>query len=699
MASILSKAKQNICLSFQTYCKKNKQTQICGEIAIVLAIIVYSLNYFQNTFPYSEGWFVNYVELVDRGMFPYKDFYYYLPPLNLLVDYVFWKLSFGYLLIFRAWYLLERIFLYLLVYKLLIKFFDTRKVAWVCCFSAVLCTADDFDFFGDYNQNVALLAVIISYLAVGFVQKKEVKEKLKQLFWAGIVIGTMLLVKQTIFVACVLVYFFLLSFFCFVQKDKNYLKYIGITAIGVFIPISICAIILIANHSLQQCLDQLFLSVEGKGSAYDILITYLLITLKNWKAWGAAVLLFLLFWVSGVRKINVNKKIFYSSLGLLIIGICLYKYTWLQTAYYFLVEFTKISAIFALTLVPTIGLLFFYHVKRKPYDKGKILCALAFAVIIQCGIVMFTPSLYHAIYDIDIYHSLFTYFHSVFYYFLIIIFCVLLIYAVQKKEIIKFQKEFIMIAGGGLALNYATAMAAGLETIASNSMRLTLPLALSLLFSGIDLNRIQEDSFSTNKSNCDRNMIGNVSGIIISCCCVLGIMACISQKSIVAYPWWGMKDYPKEEKTFVVDNSPALKGIRFSEQDKYMYENIISLIEENTDKDDIIFGYPYIKIYNILCNRYNTYSIPVFWFDVVGDKYVDILIDELNENLPDIVIWYDIPNALETHEAIYRNGKPLKQRQIVDMFNKLLPKKYESLGVYNDMAVYKLKSAERYNAS
>lgn len=686
MTSILSKAKQN------------NRPKIYGEIAIILVIIMYSLNYFNNTYPYSEGWFVNYVELVDRGMFPYKDFYYYLPPLNLLIDYIFWKLSFGYLIIFRAWYLLERIFLYLLVYKLLIKFFDTRKVAWVCCFSAVLCTADDFDFFGDYNQNVALLAVIISYLAVGFIQKEEVKEKLKQLFWAGIVIGTMLLVKQTIFAACILVFFFLLSFFCFVQKDKNYLKYIGITAIGVFIPISICAIILIANHSLQQCLDQLFLSVEGKGSAYDILITYLLITLKNWKAWGVAVLLFLLFWFSGIRKINVNKKIFYSSLGLLIIGICLYKYTWLQTAYYFLVEFTKISAVFALTLVPTIGLLFFYYAKKKPYDNGKIFYTLAVAVVIQCGIVMFTPSLYHAIYNVGIYRSLFTYFHSVFYYFLIITFCVLLIYTVQKKEIIKFQKELIMIAGGGLALNYATAMAAGLETIASNSMRLTLPLALSLLFSAIDLNKTKQISFSKSKSIPNRNMLGSVLAIGISCCCVLGVMTCIAQKSITAYPWWGMKDCPKEEKTFVVNNVPALKGIRFSEQDKYMHENIISLIEENTDEDDIIFGYPYIKIYNILCNRYNTYSVPVFWFDVVGDKYVDILIEELNEKLPDIVIWYDIPNALETHEAIYRNGKPLKQRQIVDMFNKLLPKKYESLGEYNDMAVYKLKGTDKCDA-
>ena len=86
-----------------------------GALAIVAVIIIYSYNYFNNTFPYSDGWFVNYVELVKRGQFPYRDFFYYLPPLNLVIDYVFWKLSFGYLLLFRAWYLLERIILYILV--------------------------------------------------------------------------------------------------------------------------------------------------------------------------------------------------------------------------------------------------------------------------------------------------------------------------------------------------------------------------------------------------------------------------------------------------------------------------------------------------------------------------------------------------------------------------------------------------------
>lgn len=59
------------------------------SIGIFLAVVCYSAIYADNTFPISEGWNVNYVELIWHGKVPYRDFYYYLPPLNLLVDAVF----------------------------------------------------------------------------------------------------------------------------------------------------------------------------------------------------------------------------------------------------------------------------------------------------------------------------------------------------------------------------------------------------------------------------------------------------------------------------------------------------------------------------------------------------------------------------------------------------------------------------------
>lgn len=66
-----------------------KKTTVVRNIlsaVLFLAVIGYSAIYANNTFPISEGWNVNYVELIWHGNVPYRDFYYYLPPLNLLVD-------------------------------------------------------------------------------------------------------------------------------------------------------------------------------------------------------------------------------------------------------------------------------------------------------------------------------------------------------------------------------------------------------------------------------------------------------------------------------------------------------------------------------------------------------------------------------------------------------------------------------------
>ena len=654
---------------------KKKEYQIIGIFTIAIVVLLYSYNYFANTFPYSDGWFVNYVELLKNGNVPYRDFFYYLPPLNLLIDSVFWKLSFGYLLAFRAWYLLERILLYILVYRLLCRFFSPQKALLATCISTVLCTADDFDFFGDYNQNVAVLAVLITYFAVDFVQHEAVKNKKKSLFLAGIILGLMFLTKQTIFIACGIVFFLLLIYFCVLERDKNIGKYIFSTAIGVVIPILICIVILIYQGALLQCIDQLFTSSEGKGSLFDILVTHFVMTLKNKVAWIFAIMMCEICWLGNKRSI-VKMKLFNK---IILIGMNLLGAVYILYNTEFLRKIIKLisSHYWVLPTIVVLLMVFIVTVRLDIIEQNrKILLLVMMTVIIGvCVLVMFSPRIYHAIYNMKIYYIIFGYFSNIIFYFLIMLFIYLIIQNVRKKKVIEKQNEIIMIAAGGLALNYATTMAAGLTTMASNSMRISLPLVLSIIFS--------LEFFDKKISECFKTIV-----LLI---CIIGITACISQKSVTAYPWWGMKDKPKEEKIYTIDDIKYLKGFKFSEEDKEMYEEFTKLISDNTSEDDIIFGYPYIKIYNILCERYNTYFVPVFWYDVVGDKYVDILVDELNDNLPQIVIWYDIPGAIETHEAIYRNGKYLEQRKIVELFDEVLTTKYECLAEYNDMYLYKLQ--------
>lgn len=54
---------------------KKKEYQIIGIFTIAIVVLLYSYNYFANTFPYSDGWFVNYVELLKMEMFHTEIFF------------------------------------------------------------------------------------------------------------------------------------------------------------------------------------------------------------------------------------------------------------------------------------------------------------------------------------------------------------------------------------------------------------------------------------------------------------------------------------------------------------------------------------------------------------------------------------------------------------------------------------------------
>ena len=156
----------------------NKRQNARGWVLAALlcvVILAYSSIYFANTMPITEGWNVNYAELALHGKFPYRDFYYYLPPLNILIDVVLWKLSFGSLFIYRAWWLVQRIAIYELMFRLLCRYFNQYAAFAACAFSAILCTASVYDLFGDYNQTVPFLSVLLLYCVLGFTEAADKK--------------------------------------------------------------------------------------------------------------------------------------------------------------------------------------------------------------------------------------------------------------------------------------------------------------------------------------------------------------------------------------------------------------------------------------------------------------------------------------------------------------------------------------------
>ena len=86
--------------------------------------------------------------------------------------------------------------------------------------------------------------------------------------------------------------------------------------------------------------------------------------------------------------------------------------------------------------------------------------------------------------------------------------------------------------------------------------------------------------------------------------------------------------------------------------------------------------------------------MPIVFYDVSADYYVEQETKLLCENLPDIIVWEDIENCKEVHEQSFRNGKPLKQRDMEAMFQEKFETDYTLIGVIDNFRVYRLNNGE-----
>lgn len=666
--------------------EKGAGIQGLGLSCLLTAIVVaYSLLYFDNTYPISDGWGINFVELMFHGKVPYRDFYYYLPPLNLWIDALFWKLSFGSLLAFRGWYLAQRVVIYLLIFRLLRRYFNQYYAFLACVFTAILATSDVYDLIGDYNQTMVLVEVLLIYCAVSFARAGTTGKKLLSMGLAGIMLGLAFLNKQPIFVASVIVFFLALTALCILKKDKRYWAYCLSTAGGMILPIAAAFIYLAVNGALTPFIEQVFLNVDGKGSLYDILVRSLTFRMKEPGMWAIIFLVAGLLLLEDPKSENGGKRNA-AAVGALLLGLILCVYGIYKSD---IAAFSQIiprhrSAMASVLLCFFLFAASLYSARR---DRGSLspeaIVRLKTLAVLAGTLAMVGINLYTSVFAEQLYTETPTFYlvEGVMMPFLIIcsvILFVWLLYMSQKAEDGAERgrnEELLFICCGGFSLIYAAAMGCGTSNISSHGLRLILPLAISMFLS----QRMKHPIVSR-----------VLKGGVIAVCIVLAT-ACVSQKIICSYSWWGTSMAPRDDKIYTVD-IPAMKGIKVSADQKELYETVTKVIEENTDEDAVIFGYPHIKVFNILTERYNMNTfVPVLFYDVVADVYVEKEAELLKENLPDVVIWEQIDWILETHESVFRNGEPLKQREIEAYFAQILPEKYDLKAQVGSVSVYILK--------
>ena len=171
-------------------------------------------------------------------------------------------------------------------------------------------------------------------------------------------------------------------------------------------------------------------------------------------------------------------------------------------------------------------------------------------------------------------------------------------------------------------------------------------------------------------------------------------MAGLPQKVMEPYSWWGNSEasfWKKKYKTSI----PALKGFRLSEEEKQKYELLYKVLATNTNAESVIWGFPYIKIFNVFLQNYNMKDfVPVLFYDVCSKQYAQYDASLLVKNEPDIVIWVDIPYCMSTHEKVFLGGDRLGQRDIQRWFSLYKNRHYHLIGQMDNIFIYKLNKLD-----
>lgn len=623
-----------------TCAQKRRREKLIFAAVLAVGLLMFYGIYVNKAFPYAEGWHSYYSELMRFGKVPYRDFFYYLPPLNLLIDSTLWTLSFGSMLMFRIWRLIERVAMVETVYFLLCRNYKPKTVFLGCLFGGIIGGGSSYDLLGDYNQTAEFLLILTALFAVNFAEETVAKKQYIKMALAGCMIGLTFLCKQSTGGMAVILYALFLCVWCFWNRDKKFIRYALAAAVGILTPIALAAGILACMGALGPAIEQVFFGAASKGGMFTILfgnviafykaaIMNLIMIMLAVVIYGALVLL--------IKRYQRSEK--YLSLP---------KDKREAQARFFRIFMISVTILLHVIMVVSNigGIKNFIGAFMSDALNSTISVLVGFkSLIVQVLALVLTTVL-------------------------LLVFSVCII---KRKQVV--PAYILVLSLGAFSSMYCAFMASGASAgdIPLRVMYFSIPFIFCLFVTALRKYRFP-------------------SYIVISACLGVCCLATLGAKVQCPYSWWGYSEAPVYEKTEAVDIS-GLEGFRFSPSEKKAYEEIYRLVSENTDENDVVFGFPYIKIFNQLTGHIGEVGfVPVHFFDVCPDTYASADAKRLETSPPDIIIWQDLGEVCwSVHEDLFRNGERMGQRDIQEWFVSAKDTKYEAIGQVGDIYVYKLR--------
>lgn len=153
----------------------------------------------------------------------------------------------------------------------------------------------------------------------------------------------------------------------------------------------------------------------------------------------------------------------------------------------------------------------------------------------------------------------------------------------------------------------------------------------------------------------------NTTIVICALICLISFLI----KGLYSYDWWG---YDANNKYTERNNSidiEKLYGFVLSEESKNELEIVTKAIKYNRKENDTLLGFPHIKLFNVLLDMYDFNDpTPLVFYDTCSDAAAEEELKYIINNNPNFIVYCYIPECLDVHENIFRNGKKLVQRDI-----------------------------------
>lgn len=138
------------------------------------------------------------------------------------------------------------------------------------------------------------------------------------------------------------------------------------------------------------------------------------------------------------------------------------------------------------------------------------------------------------------------------------------------------------------------------------------------------------------------------------------------------YHWWSITT-PDIRHTETRQAAGLLAGLGIPAEKYDAIQKITEAITRHSDSNEAVYIYPHMPIFYLLSDRPPFHNAVVSWFDFMSDRQAIRVAQALRNAPPAVIVVADVPeDVLVAHEQLFRGGRPLAQRKIIEVIDDLL---------------------------